>query len=142
VFLYITAGQNLLVLSHVDYPEIGAQIPGGTIEEKESPEEAALREGFEETGIKGLRIASLLGTCSQDMTEYGKEEMLNCWYYHLIAESPQPSRWRHIEQDPSDGTDEPILFELYWQPIHGALELGGIDDRFIVELQRSQPSIA
>ena len=137
VFLYITTGQDVLVLSHVDYPEIGAQIPGGTIEENETPEEAALREGFEETGITRLRIASLLGTHTQDMTRYGKEEMLHCWYYHLIADPPQQTRWRHSELDPGGGADEPVLFELYWQPIHGTLELGGIDDRFIAELKRT-----
>jgi len=34
-------------------------------------------------------------------------------FYHLIGVGQPPDRWRHFEDEPSDGS-EPILFELYW----------------------------
>ncbi len=30
VFIYITNGDHLLVFDHVDFPDAGTQIPGGT----------------------------------------------------------------------------------------------------------------
>lgn len=69
----------------------GQQSPGSAIEADESPAEAALREGFEETGIKALRIVALLGRRTQDMTEFGRKETLNCWHYQLAADPPQPA---------------------------------------------------
>ena len=51
VFLYITQGEKLLVLDYLDHSYLEPQVPGGTIEPGESPEEAALREAREETGL-------------------------------------------------------------------------------------------
>jgi len=50
-------GRELLLLEH---PFAGIQIPAGTVED-ETPEEAALREVAEETGIDSATIASYLG---------------------------------------------------------------------------------
>jgi 8-oxo-dGTP pyrophosphatase MutT (NUDIX family) len=49
---YITWGNSLLVFRHPHVPAAGIQVPGGTIEEGESPEEAVLREAIEETGLQ------------------------------------------------------------------------------------------
>ena len=32
VYAYITRAEQLLVFSHVDFPEAGIQVPGGTLE--------------------------------------------------------------------------------------------------------------
>ena len=53
VFAYITNRQWLLLFTHLNAPEAGIQVPAGTIEAGESPEEAVLREVFEETGLSG-----------------------------------------------------------------------------------------
>lgn len=52
------AGPELLLLGH---PHAGIQIPAGTVEEQETPEEAVLREAKEETGLSPLAIQRDLG---------------------------------------------------------------------------------
>jgi ADP-ribose pyrophosphatase YjhB (NUDIX family) len=51
VFAYITQGNRLLVFRHADFPEAGLQVPAGTVRLDERPEDAVLREAFEETGV-------------------------------------------------------------------------------------------
>ena len=47
VFAYITNRQRLLLFRHVYAPEAGIQVPAGTLEVGESPEEGVLRQpGF------------------------------------------------------------------------------------------------
>jgi 8-oxo-dGTP pyrophosphatase MutT (NUDIX family) len=49
---------ELLFLHH---PNAGIQLPAGTVEAGESPQEAALREAQEETGLNNLRWGGMLG---------------------------------------------------------------------------------
>jgi hypothetical protein len=35
-------------------------------------------------------------------------------FYHLSFAGSARQRWRHFEEHPSDGSVEPIEFELYW----------------------------
>ncbi len=51
-------GRELLL---IDHPHAGIQIPAGTVEPGEEAEEAAWREGQEETGLPGLRLIKKLG---------------------------------------------------------------------------------
>jgi 8-oxo-dGTP pyrophosphatase MutT (NUDIX family) len=51
-------GLELLLFEH---PYAGIQIPAGTVEEQETPEEAVLREAKEETGLSPLAIQRYLG---------------------------------------------------------------------------------
>ncbi|MGB3305682.1 MAG: NUDIX domain-containing protein [Thermomicrobiales bacterium] len=60
-------GRNrLLLVAHPDHPKAGVQMPAGTMEPGEAPEDAALREAREEAGLAGLVIAGLLGRHSFD----------------------------------------------------------------------------
>ncbi len=52
---------ELLLFQH---PHAGIQFPAGTLEPGETPEQAVLREAWEETGVEGLVIQKFLG--SQD----------------------------------------------------------------------------
>lgn len=52
------AGTELLLFQH---PNAGIQIPAGTVEEGEAPEQAAVREVFEETGLSGVRVLQHIG---------------------------------------------------------------------------------
>ena len=61
VLAYITQRDRLLVFRHVVFAEAGIQVPGGTQNEYETPEEAVLREAHEETGLRDLRLDALLG---------------------------------------------------------------------------------
>ncbi|MBI9014765.1 MAG: NUDIX domain-containing protein [Clostridiales bacterium] len=58
--------KRLLVLGH---PNAGIQIPKGTIDENESPLQAALREGSEETGLTDLVCSSHIITENLSLKE-------------------------------------------------------------------------
>jgi ADP-ribose pyrophosphatase YjhB (NUDIX family) len=112
VLAYITWGNRLLVFRHPDAPEAGIQVPGGTVREGERPEDAAVREAFEETGLGDLRLASCVGVFDQSLPERG--ETWRRHIYHLVCEDQPPSHWRHEETDPADGSPGPIAFEFFW----------------------------
>lgn len=76
VFTFITNRGHLLVFDHVDFPDAGSQIPGGTIELRESPEVAAIREAKEETGIQDLTVLSLIAKETVDLKPFGKNEII------------------------------------------------------------------
>ena len=50
---------ELLLFQH---PHAGVQIPAGTVEPDETPEQCVLREAHEETGLSKLRIAGKIGS--------------------------------------------------------------------------------
>jgi 8-oxo-dGTP pyrophosphatase MutT (NUDIX family) len=56
------AGPQLLLFQH---PTAGIQIPAGTIEEHETPDQAALREAWEETGLANLQVRAYIGLQEQ-----------------------------------------------------------------------------
>ncbi len=123
VYAYITQGEQLLVFRHVDAPEAGIQVPGGTVQPGESLPEAVLREAFEETGLADLEIVSALGAAWYDTAARDKPgELHHRHFYHLRAAAPPPATWRHVERDPSDG-GPPILFEFSWMPLAQAPDL-------------------
>jgi 8-oxo-dGTP diphosphatase len=120
VYAYITQGEHLLVFRHVDFPEAGIQVPGGTVQPSEPPREAVLREAFEETGLADLEIEAELGETWPGMNGVGMPpEVHHRHFFHLRAGSPPPSTWQHEERDPAGG-GSPILFEFFWIPVAGA----------------------
>jgi ribosomal-protein-alanine N-acetyltransferase len=114
VVAYITQGDKLLVFSHPLYPEAGIQVPAGTIEKGEPPDDAALREAREETGLHELEMRSFLGVREHDLSPYGIPEVYRRYFFHLECCQETPITWRHFENDPSDGSTEPIEFEFFW----------------------------
>ena len=82
-FAYITNRNRLLVFVHPFAPEAGIQVPAGTVKTNERPEEAVLREAFEETGLSGLVVESFLGEDERDMSDFGKDEIHHRYFYHL-----------------------------------------------------------
>jgi len=114
VVTYITQGERLLVFRHTRFPEAGIQVPAGTMSEGESPEQAAMREAREETGLEGLEVRSYLGVRDVDMSPYGLDETHRRHYLHLTLTGDAPERWLHYENDPSDGSPAPIEFEFHW----------------------------
>jgi uridine kinase len=117
-FAYMThrhpeLGERLLVFSHPNAPEAGIQVPAGTIRPGESPEEAVLREAYEETGLENLEIVGFLGERFRHATNLGRDEIHQRFFFHLRCSGSPPAVWRHYEPDPDDGS-EPPLFELFW----------------------------
>lgn len=60
-------GHDLLLFQH---PNAGIQIPAGTVEDGEIPEEAVIREVAEETGLTVLSVHQYLG-CTEDRLPKG-----------------------------------------------------------------------
>lgn len=112
VVAYVTQRDRLLVFRHVA-SEAGIQVPAGTVEDGELPDDAVIREAGEETGLEGLEIRSFLGTRDQDMLPWGKVEIHSRHFYHIAYLGETTDCWRHFELTPSDST-RPIEFELFW----------------------------
>jgi 8-oxo-dGTP diphosphatase len=138
VVAYITKEDKLLVFSHPHHPEAGIQVPAGTVEEDESPREAVLREAQEESGLDDLEIRSYLGVREHDLSAYGRSEVGQQYFFHLVFRGEAPARWRHYEMHPSEGSAEPIEFELFWVKFpEGVPELAGGQGELLSKLRRA-----
>ena len=133
VYAYITHGKRLLVFSHPDSTGAGIQVPGGTVEDGETPADAVMREAAEETGLTGLHLDRVLGETEVWIPELRQSHRRT--YYHLTCTSVPVERWYHAEMDPSDGSPGPIRFEFYWVALPGGVpELNGGLDQMLPEL--------
>jgi 8-oxo-dGTP pyrophosphatase MutT (NUDIX family) len=114
-YVYLTCGTELLVFSEPDHPEVGLQVPGGTLDPGESYLQGAIREFAEETGLN-LDIA-LDFLADQD---HFFENVPDCLdglhrrrhFHGRIGEKPL-QEWEHFEMSPSGG-GPPIRFHLHW----------------------------
>ena len=123
VYAYITRAEQLLVFKHVDFPEAGIQVPGGTIESGELPEVAVLRAAVEETGPERLHLVSYLGSDEYHLSSAGGDEIHLRHFYHLLCAQDTADTWQHYENYHSDGSPDPILFEFYWLPLTDAARI-------------------
>lgn len=119
VVCYVVRDEQLLVFRHRDYSneEVGIQVPAGTIRSDETPEQAALREAREETGLDGLAIVRKLGVTEYDITPY-RYEIQRRHVFHLELQRPAPERW--VSQESHDGERRPTRFECFWIPLRAA----------------------
>ncbi len=134
-FAYITRGagseRDILLLAHPNHPEAGIQVPAGTMTPGEPVLEAALREASEETGLRDLTVARVLGTIEFDVRPFGRNEIHLRHFVHLECGDETADRWEHWEEFPDDEPGGRVRFELYWSPLdhrvpaliadHGAL---------------------
>lgn len=124
VFAYVTRGEELLVFRHRDFPEAGLQVPAGTIEEGEDPEQAALRELREESGLTDVRMVGLVGRYLYSPSPHA-DEAHDRHVYHLELTGPADDSWLHYEMHPSDGSP-PLAFEFFWMSLSDPeLQLAG-----------------
>lgn len=118
-YAYITRGHDVLILTDLVGKLAGLrQIPGGTMEPGETPEEAVLRECFEETGLPGLKIGTYVGYLECPCPVHDDEWQLR-HYFHVTADpSPTIDAWDHVEETPFDGS-APMPIHLSFEPLDG-----------------------
>jgi 8-oxo-dGTP pyrophosphatase MutT (NUDIX family) len=107
-------GRELLVFEHAGIPEAGLQVPGGTIEEGETPLQAVAREVLEESALPlgGWRPAASF------------EVDGDLW--HCFATKPEmvlPDSWRCEPLGPERA--QGLRFEYRWTPLVGGDALAG-----------------
>lgn len=134
-FAYITYQNRLLVFEQPQYPEAGIQVPAGTFEPNETPEQAVMREAFEETGLAGLTLVEFLGEVKRDMSDYGLAEIHHRHFFHLRYDAEPLESWSHMERYNSNPNFEPIEFQFYWVALPNSLPpLISDNDIFISKL--------
>ena len=121
VFAYITHSNMLLVFRHPFAPEAGIQVPAGTLEPGESPEDGVMREACEETGLSELVLDCFLGKQERDMADFGHDEIHHRRFYHLRCNGPLVATWRHTELFSSEDPEERPVFEFFWVSLPDAV---------------------
>jgi 8-oxo-dGTP pyrophosphatase MutT (NUDIX family) len=119
VLCYVVRDGRLLVFRHTDYSyeEVGIQVPAGSIKQGEAPEDAALREAREETGLTTFTIVRKLGETTYDCRPY-RFEIHHRHVFHLQLAEPTPQRW--ASQELHDGEQAPTDLECFWIPLEAA----------------------
>jgi 8-oxo-dGTP pyrophosphatase MutT (NUDIX family) len=124
-------GPELLVFRH---PVAGTQLPKGSVEPGERPEDAARRELEEESGIVTTAEVAEVGRHVFEVgagpSEDGPRE-LHLWHTFLVAAG---ERLRHewVHEATGGGAEQGLRFEYFWLPIAEARR---------VMATRYQPSI-
>lgn len=118
VVAYIVVDDRLLVFTHRDFPKAGIQVPAGTLRDGELPEEAVLREAFEETGLVDLAIVQFLGRSEFDCSPHGRDELHDRFFFQLAYDGPMRESWTHAERH--DNLKPPTWFNFRWMPVADA----------------------
>jgi len=114
-YVYILRQGRLLVFRERAHKDSGVQVPGGTLDPGETPEQGARREVIEETGRTDLVIDGYLGS---HLWNYQWRHVTGRYRRHFFfghLEDPAPESWKHWEMTPSDGGD-PFQMRFYWVP--------------------------
>jgi 8-oxo-dGTP diphosphatase len=129
-YVYLTCGDKLLVFDEPDTPELGLQVPGGTIDPGESYLIGARREFTEETGLKldtafdhfadqDIPFEQLVaeGKHKAPYDRPLKGRHVRQLFHASIPDIPA-QEWEHYEMTPSNGGG-PIRFRLFWLDLFG-----------------------
>ncbi|WP_244198625.1 NUDIX domain-containing protein [Microbacterium phyllosphaerae] len=122
---YVIAEDRLLVFTHddTDILATGVQVPAGTVRDDESAAQAAERELFEETGLRGA-VTRSLGTEFYDLAPLRGEVALRHFFRLEVVDPEVSAVWQAGEADPATG-DSPISWTCRWIPLAQAHVLAG-----------------
>lgn len=101
---------EVAVFDHVDYPEAGTQVPSGTIDPGESPQDACLREVAEEAGITDAQILAKIGVF--EFVHHHRRERHHRHVFALAVPTEVPDEWIH--EVSGSGGDRGLKFRFSW----------------------------
>lgn len=116
-YVYMTCRDELLVFLEPDNPDVGLQLPGGTLDRGETFEDAARREFCEETGHSLSGSLTLFAEQTFPYVSSAGPMIHNRRMFHAPISEKMAETWDHYEMDPSD-SDQPILFRFFWVPLY------------------------
>jgi 8-oxo-dGTP pyrophosphatase MutT (NUDIX family) len=121
VIAYVVCGDRLLVFDHPLHPEVGVQVPGGTVEVGEPLDSAVLRELREETGLSRFAEPQYLGQAEFSMEAWGRAEVHRRHFFKVELKQETPATWRNLET--SGGTAPAEVFAFRWVPLNAVPDL-------------------
>lgn len=125
----IRRDRELLVFDHVGMPEAGTQIPAGGVRPGERPEQAVLREVFEETGLRTTVVEPIaVDTRPHPTTRQPRRTT----YFHLQASSTAPDAWTHTVG--GTGNDTGLTFACRFLPLPLEQPLADAQDTWLAEI--------
>lgn len=106
---------QVLVFDHPNVPEVNSQVPAGTLQENEKPEDGVLREILEESGLKFDRVDHYLGQFEY-IADYKNE--IHKRHVYSILSTGLPNSWSHKVKSCDEDNGE--VFDYYWLPLEKA----------------------
>lgn len=112
-YIFRKNASEILVFDHVNIPEAGTQVIGGTVEANEDLKQALSREIFEESGLQ-ISCEELIKIGE---TTYRRSDLpeINYRHYYRLDTHGLPERWIHKVK--SDGDDNGMDFLFFWLEI-------------------------
>ena len=96
--------EEILVFSHVDFPEVGLQVVGGTVEPQEDFQHALSREILEESGL--IIHPHELTKIGETIYKRRDREEINLRHYYSVIKTDLP--------------DNGLVFEFFWVSLEEA----------------------
>jgi len=111
--------RELLSFTHRDYPEAGIQVPAGTVDPGEKPEQTLFREVYEESGLDIKQESyQLLGIFQWE--RYDRHEIHQRFVYQINLKQDTADQWTHSVS--GQGEDESLVFNYQWIKVSADLK--------------------